>query len=268
MANAREKYAASQRNQAAMRQVEALLLRESRSVLSIARNFARQELGGYLRSVVPALVDRFGNINAAAALRYYEEQRAFSLSRVTLNPGPANRSARNSARSRADRFAQARLEAEIYRATLPQFNVAEISEPIIGYGMSEFADKGFDAMDSSVRNAMTRAVASYNRDTILYNSAIDPAVVRVQRVAEPGACAFCRLMAFTSYRSTGVRTAEYAIDFHNNCRCSIETLYEGDEPIVPEYYKEFEENYVAATRNVGTRNARDVISEMQRLART
>jgi hypothetical protein len=96
---------------------------------------------------------------------------------------------------------------------------------------------------------MTRAVGSYNRDTILYNAGLDDAVVTVQRVAEADACAFCALMAFSSTRSASgqsldVRTTQYAVDFHARCRCSIETLYEGDDPIRPPYYDQFEEEYL------------------------
>jgi hypothetical protein len=152
-------------------------------------------------------------------------------------------------------------------AKLPTFNAPQISEPIIGQGMKTFMAAGFEPMTADVTRAMTRAVASYNRDTMLYNASLDEAVYAVQRVAEPNACGFCQLVAFESARVTteeGVRTASYAIDFHNNCKCSIETLYIGDRPIRPDYYDEFEANYQEATEN-GTANA---ISEMNRIARS
>jgi len=271
MATATERYNAARRNQATMRQVESLMLRETEAVLNVGRDYDRQTFGGLVRTALPVIVDKYGRINAVAAMKYYDEQRLAALSKATLLPGPANRSGRNAARSRAERFAAARLRSQIYVATMPAFNVAEKTSPIIGWTMSVFAENGFDAASAAAKNAMTRAVASYNRDTMLYNSALDPDVRGVQRIAEVGACSFCRLMAFASTKGSGgrldVRVGSYAADFHNSCRCSIETLYDGDEPVRPAYYDQFEAQYEQATNNVGTSSARDVISEMAKIGR-
>ena len=253
---ARARYELVRRNQATLRQVNAILEQESSKVLALAQQFGRQQLGGYLRSVVPGLVDRYGKINAVAAMRYYEEQRLLALTGSTLS---------DKARG-AERIAAAKLKSQIFLATMPKFDAPAIAEPIIGWGMSQFADDGFDAMKQAVTSSMTRAVGGYNRDTILYNAGLDEAVYKVQRVAEPGACEFCRLVAFESYRGSDVRTADYAIDFHDHCNCSIETLYLGDKPIRPDYYDGFEQNYIDATRNVGASNTKTVLAEMRRLS--
>ena len=265
MATAREKYEAARRNQATMQQVESALVEESLSVLTLARDLTnQQDMGGYLRQVVPGLIDRWGMVNAAAALRYYEEQRS-----AYLRERSRSAQTRNNQRRAAERFARARLQAAVYTARMPEFNVLRKAEPVIGFGMQMFNQFGFDRMRTDITNAMTRAVASYNRDTMLYNSALDPAVVKVQRVAEPNACGFCRTLAFKSWRSEagkdGVRTADYAIDFHTNCRCSIETLYEGDEPIRPEYYDQFEREYIEASSD--REPGQTVIERMNQLAR-
>lgn len=262
MATAREKYVAARSNQATMERVNTLLVAESRQILGIARDLQQQEMGGYLRRVVPGLIDRYGTINAAAAMQYYNEQRSiWYRDRVT----PDTRSSRTNQRRRADRFAGARLRAELYVAKMPAISALDKAEPIIGWGMKNFAGKGFDSMESEVTNSMTRAVASYNRDVMLYNSALDPDVVRVQRVAEATACGFCRTLAFQSW-TTDIRTADYAIDFHNNCKCSIETLYEGDEPIRPEYYDTFEQEYEEASSD--REPGQTVIERMNQIART
>ncbi len=260
MATAREKYVAARRNQATMERVNNLMVAESRQILALARDLEQQEMGGYLRRVVPGLIDRYGKVNAVAAMQYYDAQRRMSLETQT-----GGRSA-----SRADRFASARLRAQLYVATMPQINAVQKAEPIIGWGMKNFAARGFAGMETEVTNAMTRAVASYNRDTMLYNSALDDAVVSVQRVAEASACGFCRTLAFKSYRAgvgkDGVRTADYAIDFHDNCRCSIETLYEGDEVIRPEYYDRFEAEYAQASAD--REPGQTVIERMNQIARS
>lgn len=265
MATAREKYESARRNQANMLQVETALKEESIAVLGLARELTnQQEMGGYLRQVVPGLINRWGEVNLAAALEYYNQERLRYLSER------ANSNSRNGNRRAAERFARERLQSAIYVAKRPPIDLFAKAEPVIGFGMQMFNEFGFDRMQTDITNAMTRAVASYNRDTLLYNSAIDDAVVKVQRVAEPNACGFCRTLAFKSWRASagkdGIRTADYAIDFHSNCRCSIETLYEGDQVIEPEYYERFEKEYVEAlqTKEPG----QTTIERMNQLARS
>lgn len=226
------RYALLKRNQANIRQVNNILVDEALKVTALGASLDRQQLGGFLREVVPGLIDEFGNVNAATAVEYYNDQRLAALGR---NPG------RQAARRQAERVARARLQSAIYVATLPKFNVQAKAEPIIGYAMSMFTKNGFDAMRPELANALTRAAASYNRDTLLYNSALDSSVVGVQRVAEPNACEFCRTVAFGSRNNRyQPRITSYAPNWHNNCNCSIETIYEGDSLYRPDYYDEFE----------------------------
>jgi hypothetical protein len=220
---------------------------------------------------VPALVDKWGNVNATAAVEYYTEQRRAWLSE--RGGSPTGRNARKTARRAADRFADARTRAELYTATQPEFDAVARTAGIIDYGMSRYVNGGFTSMRDSVVSNMTKEVAMYNRDTLLFNSTLDNATTTVQRVAEPSACSFCRLMAFSSTRSASgqkldVRTANYAIDFHDRCRCSIEVLFEGQEAIRPDYYDKFEDSYLTATSNVGASDFKEVLSEMRRVSKT
>jgi hypothetical protein len=72
---ARLKYELSQRNQANMKAVETLLEREANSVLLAGQELGRQEMGGFLRTIVPELIRKYGNVNGAAAVKYYDQQR-------------------------------------------------------------------------------------------------------------------------------------------------------------------------------------------------
>jgi len=246
MTTERERYEAARRNQATLLQVETLMLAEADRVLTVTQDLDRQTTGGVLRRVVPGLVNKYGMVNATAAVKYYDEQRRAWWERKESS---ASRTDRQNRQARAQRYAAARLRGEIYVARMPQFNPVEKSEPVIGWGMKQFAEGGHVAMKSAVTNALTRAVAGYNRDTLLYNSALDKDVIKVQRVPEPGACGFCRTMALEPFRvQSGVRLADYAIDFHNNCKCSIETIYQGDSPIRPGYFDQFEAEYAIASR--------------------
>lgn len=232
----RLKYELSQRNQANMRAVETLLEREANSVLLAGQELSRQEMGGFLRTVVPELIRKYGNVNGSAAVKYYDQQRLLYTQR-----GLSSRT--------ASRAAAKKTQSAMYFAKMAKIDHNKLADPIVGYSMARFTEAGFDVMRDQAVSAMTRAVGSYNRDTILYNAGLDEAVVTVQRVAEADACAFCALMAFSSTRSASgksldVRTTQYAVDFHDRCRCSIETLYEGDNPIRPPYYDQFEQEYL------------------------
>lgn len=251
MATNAERYRLLQRNQATMRQVNQILVNDAIKVTSVASGYEQQEMGGFLREIVPGLIDQYGNVNATAAMAYYDEQR---LAALGANPG------RQAARRSAERVAKSKLESAIYVATMPKFDVQAKAEPIIGYAMSLFQRSGFDGMRSEMANALTRAVASYNRDTLLYNSALDKSVVSVQRVAEPTACDFCRTVAFGSKGNRyQPRTTLYAPNWHNNCHCSIETLYQGDTPYRPDYYDEFE--YGQAGKSAETQAATETVSD-------
>ena len=243
MTTTAERYALQKRNQATMEQVNRLLTNEAETVFAIADNMAQQEAGGFLRATVPGLIDKYGQVNAVAAMKYYDEQRALWLQDVNRAPtfsASRNRRIRQGQNRQAERFASAKLRAELYTATLPTFDPLAKSESIIGYGM-QMLTSGITAVAPELSNALTRAVGSYNRDTLLYNSALDPNVVGVQRVAEPNACKFCQMVAFGSKGSRyKPRVTSYAVEWHNNCHCSIETLYAGDKPFRPDHYNNFE----------------------------
>lgn len=253
------RYLSALDNQKVLAQVNQLAIAESRQVLSVASGLEQQDMGGFLRATVPSIVDKYGNINGAHAVAYYQETRdAWLANRQTA----LRAEARKGQRRRADRFALASLQGQVYKATLPAVDVTAKAEPIIGYAMSLFMDKGFNAMDAGVQNAMTRAVSSFHRDTMLYNSGLDSAVVKVQRIADRNACAFCRTVAFDKYGD--VRTTDYAIKFHDHCHCTIETLYEGDSPVRPDYYDQFQADYEQASQDVGTRNAKDLFAQVRK----
>lgn len=246
-------------NQKVLERVNMLAMANAREVVSTASGLGQQEMGGFLRATVPALVDKWGNVNGTQAVAYYQASRDAWWE----NRQRALRSdVRKGQNRRADRFALAKLQGQLYVATQPIANAVEIAEPIVGYAMSNFMSKGFESMDSSVQNALTRAVASYHHNTMLYNSGLDSAVVKVQRIADRNACAFCRTLAFDKYGD--VRTSDYAIKFHDNCHCTIETLYEGDRPVRPDYYDQFQEQYEDASAEVGTRNAKELFAQIRR----
>jgi hypothetical protein len=264
MATAAELYALARRNQATMRAVENEMKRTSFRVLSAAEGLGQQQLGGFLRSVAPGLIDRFGQVNATAAMNYYNERKLASLSRSNV-ASVASRQQRQNLRRQASSRAGAELRSQLFLAQRPAFNAVELAQTPVNYAMTVFQQSGYQSMRSSFTNSLTRAVASYNRDTILYNSALDSDVVGVQRIAEPGACGFCQLQAVASLNPRR-NNPSYAVEYHDNCRCSIETLYQGDELIRPDYYQDFEAAYDEAV--FSREEGQTVVERFNQLVRT
>jgi hypothetical protein len=242
---AQYKYEMARQNNAAIDAVNTLLVEDATKVLSVAADYGQQEFGGYLRTIVPGLIDKYGQVNAAVAVKYYQESRDFWFNNIypTIDVQDSRRA--------AARYATAKTRGVLqYDALMPKYSVMDKAEPVIGYAMKTFMGDGYEPAARAARNAMTRAVASYHRDAILYNAGLDEAVYRVQRVARPGACAFCAMKALGSSRTWGSRkkvsVGTYAAHYHDHCSCSIETLYLGDKPIRPDYYDDFEAEYIAA----------------------
>lgn len=244
----RYKYELQRRNWATLDRVEALATAEARDVVGIAEGFAQQEFGGFLRQVLFPIVDKWGNVNATAAMDYYNDSRDvwYMMHRDEYPSNVRGRGARTIGQA-ADRYAGARLRGQIRKATLkdykfilPTYDVIGKSEYIINAGMKAFMKQPFPDAVKTIENALTRQVASFHRDAILFNAGLDASVHKVQRVAERNACDFCRMVAFAGKESARrvSRTSSYAVHWHDNCKCTIEVLFEGDEPITPDYYND------------------------------
>jgi hypothetical protein len=57
---------AIQKNQKTIKRVNELVIADSTKILSLGDGMSQQELGGFYRSAVTGLIDRWGNVNAAA----------------------------------------------------------------------------------------------------------------------------------------------------------------------------------------------------------
>lgn len=222
-------------NRRTMLHVSTLLKVEATKVLSQGQNLGQQELGGFLRATVPGLIGRYGNVNAVTAANYYDQVRSVSVKK-----------------------------GKSYKAIIPTFDATERGNTIVNYGMATFMQEGFERVPELLAQALTRPVAAYNRETLDYNAGLDTSVKTVQRIAEPNACAFCALLAFSTTttaegKTIGTRTFSYAPDFHNDCHCTVEVIFEGQDPIVPDYYKDFAMEYDEAQGG----SVSDVLSKMR-----
>jgi hypothetical protein len=257
---ARFDYELTRQQERILAEVNKLATDQATSAVSIGAAFDQQEFGGLLRQVMPNLLDEFGQINSTAALDFYQQQANAYWEANKANPAGLSRDAR---RSRETNFARARTRSAIglntnqdkYVALLADnYDTAAKSERVIGWTMKVRAKDGHQAAVGAMNNAITREVASYHRDTVLFNAALDPYVSRVQRVAQATACEFCRLMALGSTNGR-VRVSSYAVKFHDHCHCTIQPLFDGEDPIRPDYYDEFESEYTQAKSEWNGSNA-------------
>jgi hypothetical protein len=266
----RAKYLETLKQEAVLRQVNTIITDTASKAVSAGATLGQQDFGGLLRTIVPQLLDQYGSVNATAAVNFYDNARL--LYTQTYGAQALSQVSRSSARARANRYATAvtksavslgQMSFEDFQAKYADdYKTAEKSERVIGYAMKVRAQSGHDPSVEAMNKALTREVASYHHDTILFNSALDPSVSRVQRVAQASACEFCRLMALGSTNGQ-VRVSTYAAKFHDNCHCTIQPLYEGEEPIRPPYYDDFEKEYTDATREVGSSDTKDVLKHMR-----
>lgn len=255
----RYRYELAIRNQHTLEQVNTLAMDEGRSVVSVAADFTQQEYGGLLRGVIPQLLDKYGNINATAALSYYEQAR-----RAWYDKKAYNSAGRDANRTRSQRYAAAVTQGGIRKASITAaeykavyadtYDLVGKTDAIVNYAMKVRATSGHMPSVAAMENALTREVAAYHRDTVLFNAGLDKSVSKVQRVAQAKACEFCRMMALGSTNGT-VRLSDYAAKFHSHCHCTIQALFEGDKPIRPDYYDQFEAEYLKAKHETNGTNA-------------
>ena len=261
---ARWQYEQQIKQEAVIRQVNDLITDSATGIVRTAADLGQQEYGAFLRSVIPELLDQYGKVNATAAIDYYTQMRE---QWSELYGDAARRQiGRDAVRSAEQRYAAAitgakinvAKNAEAFAATYaPTYDVASKTDAVMNFAMKVRSKYGHEASVEAMNNALTREVAMFHRDTVLFNSAIDPYVNRVQRVAQATACEFCRLMALGS-REGKVRVSTYAAKFHDHCHCTIQPLFEGDEPVRPDYYDQFEKQYADASK--GNTSAKDILT--------
>ncbi len=262
----RWRYEETKKQERILAQVNDLLMAQATDAVSVGAGMSQQEYGGLLRLVVPELLDQYGNLNATAAVKFYD---SLEVEWLKNNPQAYQQAGRGNVRRQASRYARARTEGALAVATRGQefaaryadtYDLVAKSDRVVNYAMKVRAVSGHEPSVQAMNNALTREVASYHRDTVLFNAALDPYVSRVQRVAQATACEFCRLMALGSTNGK-VRTSSYAVKFHDHCHCTIQPLFAGEEPFRPDYYDEFEKEYAEASKGGGS--GKDVLARMR-----
>lgn len=211
-----------------LKNVNTLIIADATNAVSVGAGLGQQEYGALLRQVVPNLLDQYGNINSVAAIQYYD----------TIRNEWATNVADKAVGEYTAQFAD-------------NYNLEARTNSVVNYAMQIRAKEGHTASVEAMNNALTRQVAMYHRKTIVFNSAMDNSVSKIQRVVQPNACEFCKLMAIGSTNGL-VRTSTYTVKFHDHCHCTIQPIFSGEEYVTPSYYGDFEAEYVQASIGGGT----------------
>lgn len=189
------------------------------AVLRVIPDFnlmTRQEAGGVVRSITRGTITRFGGAATQSARVSYEQMRE--------------------AASAAGRYAAVGLTLDS----------PELSESLIGGVMKNIAEDKTDEARRLLSNGLGKVVADVYRMTIVNNIERDSFAQGFQRIASPGACAFCALVTqnkYTSFAASG--------GYHNNCQCTTVPIFRGQSPYKPAWFDVFEEEYFRARNTPG-----------------
>lgn len=167
-----------------------------------------------LMDVLPALGDTYGESAAVLAADYFDEQRMAADVRGRFEATPV----RGVERARWE--ALARWGTDPLRVTPRTPRVDDDGDPI-DYGPDR--EPNFRAALTLLDGGLTRTIADQHRLTVVENTNADPQARGWVRIARPGACDFCRLLADRVGASgdPGVYTAASAtFKSHDHCLCS------------------------------------------------
>lgn len=216
-------------NQTNIKRVGILAQQEVLSLFRLSQNETDLNTIKLVRDSVPVIAERYGTVAAQSAALHYDELRDIAYEGRTVAP---------------------------YVAAAPALAYADKVDTLLDYGIASNFTNNRQRMATVLFNGITNVVSQYNRDTINVNSERDNEVglITVQRVAEPGACAFCSMLAVNDITYTGIQAEAdiitYEDNYHDNCNCSVEVVFEGQEPIRPTYYDGMEKTYKEASDNL------------------
>jgi hypothetical protein len=144
-------------------------------------------------------------------------------------------------------------------------NVTGNTERLVRYAVASLFGQSDRPVFQLFAGGVQRLIANTGRRTIHSNMVADPAPMRWARVARPGCCAFCGMLAsrgavYGSRESaSGVVTAGVLVGgseafmstFHNHCTCVPVPLHDTQQISLPGEMERFNDAYIEASRAVG-----------------
>lgn len=198
--------AALDRYSAASTAAAQMAIRDLGQFLRRAGGASPDRLRDALLEVVPALVAQYGNLAAAAALEWYQEERdkvqGLPPYQPVLVPLPPSGQVEQSVR-----FAASHL----------------------------YSDAPYLAL-TTLAGSVQRLVKNAGRHVVLRNAERDPAGVRYARVPRgPRTCAFCTLLASRGWVYAARDGAQPEARFHDHCDCELVPSFRRGEAYMSGY---------------------------------
>lgn len=165
-----------------------------------------------LFTVLPALVEEYGDAAATLTAEWYDEYRA------GLNVAGG------------------------YAASLATTNLG--AEALAGWGV-DLARINWDAALAQISGGLTKRVMTASRDTVMDNVELDPQARGWQRKARPDGCGFCQMVAGRGTVYKTKTTASFAS--HDHCRCVCLPAF-GGRPVPVRPYTPTSRNITDADR--------------------
>lgn len=227
-----------ERYRADLQDLTALAARDVSLLLSEVRGSPIGEVREILTAVVPDLVEPFLGASGELAATWYEDLRS-----------------------------AASVSGTFYADTVVEGIPASKAERLARWAVAPLAaDEGaIPDVLSRLSGAVQRAVFDAGRDTVVGNTRRDPVRVGWQRMARPGSCAFCGLLASrgAAYesRESASRTSS-GERYHDHCHCVATPIFRGTEmaELASADAERFRAMYEQARSEASSGRATDILS--------
>lgn len=197
------------RDQILLNEIQTQSVSAVSSMLPDLETLSQNGAGAVFREVATGTLDRFGNVATVASTASYGDMRASVLP----------------------------LERELNTVATFTLNL-ETVEPVVGYAMSKFVAGDYAMAGTQLAASVGLAVANTYRDNTLKLVESDPVAYGVQRVARPGACAFCAYSAAHSNPEWRGGSFQHLHKYHEHCSCSVVPLYKNVTPFMSRAMRE------------------------------
>jgi hypothetical protein len=175
-------------------------------VLPDLKSLTQQGAGAVFRKVTIGTLATFGNVAHVASKASYSGMRAAAVP-----------------------LAEDLNVTNLFKVT------DEAIEPVVGFAMSKFVSGNIAEAGTALASSVGLAVANAYRSNEVSLANDDPVASGYQRVAAPGACAFCAFAAATANITTG-----WDGDYHDHCSCTTVPVFKNVSMFRPAYYDQYQ----------------------------
>lgn len=248
MATAESLAAEQQATQQSLAKLLAADLAAAWRVLDVAR--LRLSLPRYI-SAVTALAQQYGQASALLAADYYDTQRVLARQPGTFTATPA------------DPAPAEKVDASVRWATRSLWTRqlqpgARAPTPEPGEPKPPTPAELRTNVQNLVAAVSQKLMLDTGRDTIMQAILADDRAVAWARVAQPDACAFCRLLCT---REAAYKRETVGFAAHDNCSCLAVPVYRGQKYKPSAQVREWQRIYESSTKGLSGAKARTAFAK-------